>query len=126
MEMTPSFSDIKLDKVISIIVDSMSRIMMEVLEQSIGEHYCLNDWQSITNTTSARMSAELRKCYPLSETLAQSDLYSARGRINMEAVITALKETESRMTNQGDKDQMSHLTTYLEHVYKGLKAAFRR
>jgi hypothetical protein len=59
------------------------------------------------------MTAELHKCYPLAETLAQSDLYSGRGRINMEAVITALKGPESHMTNQGDKDQMRYLTTYI-------------
>jgi hypothetical protein len=36
MKTTASFSDANLDKVISIIVDSMSRIMMGILENFIG------------------------------------------------------------------------------------------
>lgn len=116
----------KLTAVLDVAMRELRRVLIDTLGEKISEHYSYSDCDAIAMEVSTSLQKDLRLNYEFNQALAQSDLYAAKGRINMDAVIDALKKQEQRVENAGHKAKLTHMIQYLTHTYEGMKSAFKR
>jgi hypothetical protein len=95
-------------------------LVKQVLARSLADTHSEVQWDEIADRVCRDVAEFLPRDFNLITFLTQNDLYTANGRLNVDAILGAFESQVTDRLNPGERARLKHLIGYVDNTCQGI------